>query len=383
MKTIERVSKRGPVLAVLWPVLVSVGCSKGPPADLAPDPGLTARIQQIRIDTPQGACPGARIPVSYAAVLDDGSEIPFSTEYDRDNPPPLHVIMLGRSSPDATALKNGHWEAAADPLRTVSHGFRLSAFLRVKPAANGSAVVPPEYSCVRPVFRFSGSVGRRGASGGNGPDITVRLGILPSPFHERLLVVGIEVGHAPPFYVLADADRVPPSDWVAITARGGAGGRGAGGEDGSDGADGEPGCPGSPGGAGGAGGNGGPGGRGGRGGRITVFAPEEEPFLAGLVAWANPGGPGGSGGGGGKGGQGGEGGAAEPADARRCAAGAEGSGGPDGAAGRDGRDGQRGPPLEVLTLPLRDVFGPRVAIPVAELLEESLRNRRGRRRRPR
>jgi hypothetical protein len=349
MKTIERVSKRGPVLAVLWPVLVSVGCSKGPPADLAPDPGLAVRIQQIRIDTPQGACPGARIPVSYAAVLDDGSEIPFSTEYDRDNPPPLHV----------------------------------SAFLRVKPAANGSAVVPPEYSCVRPVFRFSGSVGRRGASGGNGPDITVRLGILPSPFHERLLVVGIEVGHAPPFYVLADAERVPPSDWVAITARGGAGGRGAGGEDGSDGADGEPGCPGSPGGAGGAGGNGGPGGRGGRGGRITVFAPEEEPFLAGLVAWANPGGPGGSGGGGGKGGQGGEGGAAEPADARRCAAGAEGSGGPDGAAGRDGRDGQRGPPMEVLTLPLRDVFGPRVAGPVAELLEESLRNRRGRRRRPR
>jgi hypothetical protein len=376
VNNMKRPSKRTAALAVLFAVLVTVGCSKGPPPDLAPDPGLAARIEGIRIQAPPSACPGARIPVSYSAVLDDGSEIPFSTEYDRDNPPPLHVIMLGRSSPDATALRDGSWEAAADPLRTVSSGFRLSAFLRVRPAANGSAAVPPEYGCIRPAFRFSGSVGRRGGSGGNGPDITVRLGILSSPFYERLLVVGVEVGHAPPFYVLADADRIPPSDWISVTSRGGAGGRGVGGEDGSDGADGAAGCPGSPGGAGGAGGNGGPGGRGGRGGRITVFAPEEEPFLAGLVAWRNPGGRGGAGGEGGEGGRGGEGGDAEPPDARRCAAGAEGSSGPDGNAGRDGSDGSPGPPLEVLTLPLWDVFGPRVAGPVADLLEETLGNQR-------
>jgi hypothetical protein len=380
MKAMMQLSKRAAGLAVLCGGVAVLGCAKGPPPDLAPDPGLAARVQEIRIVTSGEACPGARIQASYAAVLDDGSELPFSTRYDADNPPPLHVIMLGRSSPDATALKNGDWEAAADPLRTVSSGFRLSAFLRVKPSANGSEVIRPVYHCLRHVFTFAGAAGRRGASGGNGPDLTVRVGILPSRFYERLLIVGIEVGHAPPFYVLADADRVPPSDWLALASRGGPGGRGMNGGDGSDGADGEPGCPGSPGGAGGAGGNGGPGGGGGRGGRVTVIAPSQEPFLAGLVTAANPGGAGGRGGAGGEGGKGGQGGEAQPANARRCQAGAQGSPGADGNEGPDGRRGPAGPPTETLTVPLSDVFGPRVAAPIAELLRQSGEARRERRR---
>jgi hypothetical protein len=383
MKTMMQLSKRAAALAMLCGGLAVVGCAKGPPPDLAPDPGLAARIQEIRIVTSGEACPGGRIQASYAAVLDDGSELPFSTRYDADNPPPLHVIMLARSSAEATPLQDGDWEAAADPLRTVENGFRLSAFLRVKPSASGWQVIRPVYHCLRHVFTFGGAAGRRGASGGNGPDLTARIGILPSPFYERLLVVGIEVGHAPPFYVLADADRVPPSDWLALTARGGPGGAGTSGSDGSDGADGEPGCPGSPGGAGGAGGNGGPGGPGGRGGRVTVIAPNQEPFLAGLVTAANPGGPGGGGGAGGEGGQGGKGGEAQPADARRCAAGAQGSRGADGTEGPNGRRGPAGPPMEALTVPLSDVFGPRVAAPIAELLQQSRAARRQRRRRPR
>ena len=50
-----------------------------------------------------------------------------------------------------------------------------------------------------------------GQAGGNGPDVTVRLAILRSPFYDKLFVAGIQVGLAPPFYVLQDASAVPPA----------------------------------------------------------------------------------------------------------------------------------------------------------------------------
>src|SRR5437879_12981656 len=106
-----------------------------------------------------------------------------------------------------------------------------------------------------------------GRPGGNGPDVTVRLAVLRSPFYDKLFVAGTEVGLAPPFDVLADASVVPPADWLPIETRGGRGGPGVAGAAGTDGAAGAAGCPAQPGAPGGNGGNGAPGGPGGRGGR--------------------------------------------------------------------------------------------------------------------
>jgi hypothetical protein len=357
---------------------VIAACSRRPPADFRPDPGLVERIREIRIETPvSAACPGQVIPAYYEAVLDGGTVVPFERRYDRRNPPALHVVFLSRSSREALSQEDGDWVTDPDPLVSVMTGFRLSAFLRAKPSINAFKVVPPEYSCLRNAFSFVGPPGNAGQPGGDGPDITVRIGILRSPFYERLIVAAIEVGAAPPFFVLAPAEAVPPADWLLLESRGGRGGRGQDGSPGAPGADGSPGCPGSPGAAGGAGGHGGAGAPGGRGGRITIIGPEEEPFLVGLVDGRSIGGPGGPGGRGGKGGAGGKGGEARPVEPnRRCERGSDGPNGPDGRPGPDGPPGAPGPAPQIVTVPLRQVFATaRMPRQIAELLEYTERSR--------
>jgi hypothetical protein len=334
-------------------------CAHKPPADFVPDPGLVARIEAIRIEAPAAACPGQNLPAAYVAVLDDGSEVPFATRYDEKHPPPLHVVFLTRYSASARALEDGDWDTADDPLLSALEGFRLRAMVRAKPSVMAEVVVAPEYSCLNHVFGFEGEAGARGASGGPGPDVTVRLALAASPFVARLLVAEITVAAAPPFYLLADADAVPPADWLVVTARGGRGGRGTDGTAGAKGLAGRAGCPGGPGGAGGAGGNGGPGGAGGPGGHVTVIVPDSDPFLAGLVDARSEGGNGGDGGRVGKGGAGGEGGAAQ-GDPRRCSAGPRGANGPDGRSGPEGPRGERGQRPQVITVPAASVFGSRV-----------------------
>jgi len=339
------------------PLLFSA-CAKKLPADFAPDPGLVSRITDVRIDVPPTACPGQTFRASYTAILDDGAEIPFATSYDKDNPPALHVVFLSRYSEQAAALGNGNWTAAPDPLLSALDGFRLRALLRAKPTVSTEVVVAPEYGCLDHALEFVGRPGRDGAAGGPGPNVTVRMGLLSSPFVERLIVAEVTVEQAMPFYVLADAVIVPPSDWLLVAALGGRGSRGPDGSTGIAGVQGAPGCPGGPGGAGGAGLDGGPGGDGGSGGHVTVIAPQEDPFLAGLVDARTDGGPGGPGGRAGKGGPGGPGGAVQ-GDARRCSTGSRGPAGPDGRVGPEGRPGQPGPRPQVITVPAASVFGAR------------------------
>ncbi|HEX9632301.1 MAG TPA: hypothetical protein VGA02_07525 [Gemmatimonadales bacterium] len=353
---------RGGVVAAAM-LMACSACAKKPPADFAPDPGLVARIADVRIEVPAYACPGQTIPAAYVAVLEDGSEVPFATSYDDDHPPALHVVFLSRYASAATALGNGNWSASPDPLASALEGFRLRALLRAKPDVQAEVVVAPAYGCLDHTFAFAGGNGREGGSGGPGPSVAVRLALLSSPFVDRLIVAEVAVEQAPPFYVLADALEVPPSDWLRVAAVGGRGGRGTDGSGATRGPAGRPGCPGGPGGAGGAGGDGGPGGVGGAGGHVTVIAPEEEPFLAGLVDVRMDGGPGGPGGRPGKGGLGGEGGAAQ-GDLRRCAAGPRGVNGPDGRPGPEGRAGPFGPRPQIITVPAARVFGAR---PRAEL----------------
>ncbi len=351
--------------------LLAVGCSHAPPEGFAPDPGLVAQIRDIRIVTGYArACPGGVIPASYEAVLASGERVSFSRSYDKKHPPRLHVVFLDRESPDAVSQEDGDWVTERDPLATVSTGFRLTATLRANSRITNTVVVPPDYRCMPHTFAFSGEPGGPGEAGEPGPDATVRLAVLRSPFYDKLFVAGIQVGLAPPFYVLQDASAVPPADWLVIEARGGRGGSGVAGTRGADGSAGAAGCPAQAGAPGGNGGNGGSGGPGGRGGRINVIVPLDNPFLAGIVAGRSPGGaggPGGPGGAGGKGGKGGQGGT--DASNRRCPDAVDGAPGQAGSAGPTGSQGSPGPRSIVVTAPAREIFGVQVPPELGSLLE--------------
>ena len=365
------------VASLLVLIGIAAGCSKAPPADYAPDPGLLGRIKELRMTVHSGrVCPGNSFQVSYDAILDDGSRVAFATRYDKKNPPPLHVMFLDRSSREATPQGDGSWVAAQDPLISLRDGYTINAALRAKPGVSASARLEPEYSCLSHSYSFRGASGRSGSNdrnsnifhggaGADGPDVTVRLGVVKSPYVDRLLVAAIEVGEAPPIYYLGDAAVITPRDWLIIESGGGYGGRGADGQKGVKGAAGAQGCPGGTGGPGGNGQDGGQGGPGGRGGRITIITAAEEPFLAGLVDARAQGGRGGEGGKGGVGGEGGDGGAALRPE---CSAGSAGSAGRPGNAGRLGAQGYAGPRPQVITVPLRDVFGQRVPMELADLL---------------
>lgn len=363
------------VKSCLLAALVAVGsaCSHRPPADFAPDPGLLSHIRDIEITVTQGAvCPGGMIQASYQAVIDDDTRVPFIRSYDKKHPPRLHSSFITYTSPEASATRDGNWSTAQNPIASAITGFRLTATLNAKPSIHHTIVVPPDYSCLPHGFEFSGNSGGPMQGGGNGPDVTVHLGMGHSPFYEKLLVVRMDVGASAPFYMLYDARAIPPADWLTIESRGGRGGIGGAGTRGRDGRTGASGCPAQAGGPGGDGGDGGPGAPGGRGGRVSIVVPIEQPFLAGVVVargiagQGGPGGPAGVGGDGGKGGQGTLG-----TDNKRCADAADGLAGRKGAPGPVGIDGRRGPRHDIYTLPAAEVFGPDVPAEIADVLGET------------
>src|SRR6266550_1538667 len=215
--------------SLLCPVALSlaVGCSHKPPPDFAPDPGLLSHIREIQIKTTvTQACPGTAIAASYDAVLDDGTHVPFLRSYDKKHPPRLHVVFLEFSSSEANSSNEGTWVLDPDPLLSAASGFQLHVSLRAKPSIQGTATVAPDYSCSLHSFGFAGEQGGPGQAGGNGPDVTVRIGRGHSSFYDRLLVVGIQVGMQAPYYALYDARSIPPADFLIVESRGGRGGGG-------------------------------------------------------------------------------------------------------------------------------------------------------------
>jgi len=171
------------VLALALTAALGACSRRGPPPDYAPDPALVARIEEIRMHVwPPQVCPGETVQAEYTAIMDDGSAIPFVTWYDRDDPPPLHVLFLRRTSLEAVSRGDGGWHTDADPLKSAVDGFRLRAEMRHRPDLVAEAVVAPEYSCTPYAFGFEGPQGGRGRPGGPGPNVTVRLDELTSPF---------------------------------------------------------------------------------------------------------------------------------------------------------------------------------------------------------
>jgi hypothetical protein len=175
--------------------------------------------------------------------LDDGTVIPFSTQYDDDDPPPLHMVFLRRTSEEARPRRDGGWDTDPDPLTSAVTGYRLSVSLIANPSLVAEETIAPEYSCLRTAFSFKSPPGRTGQTGGPGPDVMVRIGSLASPFYDSLIVAGIEVGAAPPVYVFGHPRDIPPLDWLVVGSRGGSGGRGVAGAPGEEGAKGTDGCP--------------------------------------------------------------------------------------------------------------------------------------------
>src|SRR3989449_11610752 len=100
--------------------------------------------------------------------------------------------------------------------------FRSSA----KPAVQHTIVIPPEYGCMGHGFQFSGEPGGAAQAGGNGPDVTVRLAILRSPFYDKLIVAAGGGGYSRPYYVVAGGKTNPPAHLLRGEARGGRGGPG-------------------------------------------------------------------------------------------------------------------------------------------------------------
>src|SRR2546426_5084519 len=273
------------------PVALSVfaACSHKPPPDFAPDPGLLAHIREIQIKTTAAAaCPGAGIAASYDAVLDDATHVPFQHTYDKKHPPRLHMVFLDLSSSMARANSDGYWVMAQDPLLSAASGFELHAYLKAKPSIQGSVTVAPDYGCAPHAFGYAGEQGGASQAGGNGPDVTVRIGRGRSPFYDRLIIVGVQVGRQAPFDELYDGRSVPPADFVVIESRGGRGGPRRPGPQGGGGSSGANGGPAPTGGPGGDGGNGGPGAPGGRGGPITIIVPSRGPPPAGRVPPPRP-----------------------------------------------------------------------------------------------
>jgi hypothetical protein len=350
-------------------------CSHGPPLDFAPDPALVAQIRSIQI-TPgyARACPGSVITASYEAVLADSTHIPFQRGYDEKHPPRLHISFLEFTSAEATGRSDGSWLPAPDPLISATTGFRLSAALKAKPGIRATVVVPPDYNCTPRTFAYEGETYGHVHAGENGPNVTVRIGHGRSPFYDKLIIVGIQVGQQAPFYELYDASSVQPADWLQIESRGGRGSTGGAGLQGGNAGPGAAGCPPQNGGNGGDGGPGGAGGPGGRGGPVMIVAPDDDPYMAGLITVRNPGGYGGAGGPGGPGGQAGKGGEGQTlADGRRCTNGADGVAGRRGVTGPTGSDGPHGPRPEIITVPNAQLFGPSIPAELAALLGGSHR----------
>src|SRR6266571_1831800 len=204
---------------LLRPLVLSVfaACSHAPPPDFAPDPGLIARMREIQITTVQSrACSGTAVQASYDAVFDDGTHVPFQRTYDKKHPPRLHMVFLDLSSSMARANNDGYWVMAQDPLLSAASGFELHAYLKAKPSIQGSVTVAPDYGCAPHAFGFAGEQGGASQAGGNGADVTVRIGRGRSPFYDRLIIVGVQVGMQAPFYELYDGRSVPPADFVVI-----------------------------------------------------------------------------------------------------------------------------------------------------------------------
>lgn len=296
-------------------------CAAGPPASSSAPVASTVRrdIRSLTILPGSArACPGDVISARYVAGLGDGSRVSLSRE---------EVASLTLTGLAAQPRGDGTWKTSANPMASIADGFRLSASLVSRNGSDslvhGDTVVVPTYDCLRsapielrPISRSEDNV-----------KAYVRLGVLPTPFYDSMVVAVVEVdGREPIVRVLGPKEMRPGA--IRVDAPGKPGKPGTAGQPGADGdacsnggngEDGEPGQPGSP------------------AGEVDIIIQGEAAWLADLVAVTNVGGKGGAAGPGGRGGRAGAVIAKSGAGPCRPLAGKPGRNGPPGADGLTGR----------------------------------------------
>lgn len=230
------------------------------------------RIRALRIAPLEASvCPGQPIHAAYTAVLDDGSARPLEG---------AALGLLSRQGDAVQPLDRGMWVTDPDPLVSAMTGFHLTAWLTANPAVTAETTVVPAFTCAKRSFAFYG------ASGVDGPDVTVRVAQMRTPFHDSVVVVVIEPVNRKPVHALLRAADLRPGA-LKVASIGSAGRAGAAGRstystpectNGEDGANGQDGYPGAD------------------GGQLTVISDGDRAWLQDLFELVSVGGAGGAGG---------------------------------------------------------------------------------------
>jgi hypothetical protein len=266
-------------------------------------------------------CPGHSIEARYVERLANGTQRELS-------PRDVSLETSNDAEPAAEPRRDGSWQTNASPMRSVFTGFRLSAKLVRDSSVRGDTVVAPSYECER------GSIRLPISDGFHTTKAYVRLGTFATPFYDSIVVAVVELEGGPPMVTVLSSSEMRPGA-LKISAPGKKGTNGRPGRTGSDGAscangdqgeDGEPGEPGQP------------------GGEVDIIVQDGSPWLADLVAVANPGGRGGDGGAPGLGGRAGPSGRAGGASCPTTRQGRS------GRPGRPAPDGAAGPPPQVTSV---------------------------------
>jgi len=298
-------------------------------------------------------CPGDPFQVEVVAKLKDGTSCSNvdpnkGCMKEKDTVISSEIVRIQGSS---GFIGGGKfiWVPDKDVLKTADTGMGLRGWLESATSGKtmeGEAQLKPVYDC-QMEQKIRGAKGRDGETGAPGPELTVSITTLSTPFYPDAALVRLDWPGNRVYVISPSADKP-----VRITTFGGEGGRGkegAPGEPGKDGKDateecatGQDGTNGTDGGPGGRGGDGGP------GGPIKVILDDANPDkLKGRLLLQSVGGPSGDRGAGGKpgrGGKGGEGGELKAGDPScKPKDGKDGALGKFGPSGDQGRPGPTGP----------------------------------------
>jgi len=302
-------------------------------------------------------CPGDAFQIELVAKLSDGT---LCSNLDGDKgcmseknsiiDPALVRIDAGPGA--FTDMSKFVFTPPVNPLETAEAGIMLRGWVEqggIKSMV-GERRVSPVYDCQRDYVATLPQPGKNGENGQPGPELTVSVTSLSTPWFPNAALVRIENGTEKIYFISPSADRR-----IRVVSKG---------QDGAQGAAGAPGAVGTPGqstgaacstgtdgGPGLAGGPGGNGGNGGPGGRIRLVVDDAKAeMLKSRVLLESVGGAAGAAGASGPGGAGGKGGAAG-ADEGKCggvapAAGKDGALGQPGPSGKAGQAGPNGPATE-------------------------------------
>ncbi len=330
--------------------LVMLACG---PSKLMVSPARVVNVNVQPASLQALFCPGDAFQIELVAKLDDGTlcsniDGGRGCMNEKDSIIDPSLVRIEASPGAFTDMSKFVFTPPVNPLETADAGISLRGYLE---DATGKSVVgerrvSPVYDCQR---EYVGSVpqpGKNGEPGQPGPDLTVTVTSLSTPWFSNAALIRVENGSQKVYFISPSADR--PVRIVSKGQDGGAGALGPAGAAGADGAAAGAACtPGSNGMPGTSGGQGGDGGNGGPGGSIKLVVDDAKgEMLKARVKLESIGGAAGLAGPGGAGGAGGRGGAGAAADtmcASGGAAGADGSAGTSGPSGKPGKPGAPGP----------------------------------------